>query len=60
MTLLSAGVSAGFSLQGLLGPCSANSFACYAASRSVAWLLAVLIAISARYRYSNRVPVEPR
>ena len=45
MTLLSAGVSAGFSLAGLLGPGSDDSFARYAASRSVALLLTVLIAI---------------
>src|ERR1700730_4114035 len=46
MTLLSAGVSAGFSLEGLLGPGSGDSFARYAASRSVALLLTVLIAIA--------------
>ena len=45
MTLLSAGVSAGFSLEGLLGPGGGDSFARYAASRSVALLLTVLIAI---------------
>jgi hypothetical protein len=45
MTLLSAGVSAGFSLQGVLGSGSSDSFARYAASRSVALLLSVLIAI---------------
>ena len=50
MTLLSAGVSAGFSLQGLLGPGTADSFARYAVSRSVALLLTVLIAICARSR----------
>ena len=49
MTLLSAGVSAGFSLLGLLGPGS-NSFARYAASRSIALLLTVLIAMFVRSR----------
>ena len=39
VTLLSTGVSAGFSLAGLLGPGSDDSFARYAASRSVALLL---------------------
>ena len=48
MTLISAVVSAGFSLQGLLGPGGSDSFARYAASRSVALLLTVLIAISVR------------
>jgi hypothetical protein len=50
MTLLSAGVSAGFSLQGLFGPGGSDSFARYAASRSVALLLTVLIAIGVRSR----------
>ena len=50
MTLLSAGVSAGFSVAGLLGPGKDDSFARYAASRSVALLLAVLIAIGLRSR----------
>jgi len=51
MTLLSAGVSAGFSVAGLLGPGKDDSFARYAASRSVALLLAaVLIAIGIRSR----------
>src|SRR5882757_4753347 len=50
MTLLSAGVSAGFSLEGLLGPGSGDSFARYAASRSVASLLTVVIAICVRSR----------
>jgi hypothetical protein len=50
MTLLSAGVSAGFSIQGLLGAGSGDSFARYAASRSVALLLTVLIAIGVRSR----------
>ena len=50
VTLLSAGVSAGFSLAGLLGPGRDNSFARYAASRSVALLVTVLIAIGIRSR----------
>ncbi|MCU1305695.1 MAG: hypothetical protein JWN45_390 [Acidobacteriaceae bacterium] len=50
MTLLSAAVSAGFSLAGLLGAGSGDSFARYAASRSVALLLTVLIAICVRSR----------
>jgi hypothetical protein len=50
VTLLSTGVSAGFSLAGLLGPGSDDSFARYAASRSVALLLTVLIATSVRSR----------
>jgi hypothetical protein len=45
ITLLSASVSAGFSLGGLLGAGSGDGFARYAASRSVALLLTVLIAI---------------
>jgi hypothetical protein len=48
MTLLSAGVSAGFSLAGLLGSGSGDSFARYAASRSAALLLTILIAIGVR------------
>ena len=50
MTLLSASVSTGFSLQGLLGSGSSDIFARYAASRSVALLLSVLIAIAVRSR----------
>ena len=50
MTLLSAGVSAVFSLDGLFGSGSSDSFARYAASRSVALLLTVLIAIGIRSR----------
>jgi hypothetical protein len=45
LTLLSAGVSAGFSLEGLLGPDSCDRLARSPASRSVALLLTVLIAI---------------
>jgi hypothetical protein len=48
MTLLSASVSAGFSLVGLFGPGSGDSFARYAASRSVALLLTIVIAICVR------------
>jgi hypothetical protein len=50
MTLLSAGVSAGFSLAGLLGIGRNDIFGQYAASRSVALLLTVLIAIGLRSR----------
>jgi hypothetical protein len=50
LTFLSAGVSAGFSLAGLLGSGNGDDFARYAASRSVALLVTVLIAIGARSR----------
>src|SRR5882672_7622866 len=50
MTLVSSGVSAAFSLQGLIGPGSSDNFARYAASRSVALSLTVLIAVSVRSR----------
>jgi len=50
MTLLSAGVSAGFSLAGLLGSSNGATFARYAASRSVALLVTVLIAVGVRSR----------
>ena len=50
MTLLSAAVSAGFSLAGLLGSGNGDSFARYATSRSVALLVTVLIAIGVRSR----------
>ena len=49
MTLFSAGVSAGFSLAGLLAS-AGDTFARYAASRSIALLAAVLMAITARSR----------
>ena len=55
MTLLSASVSAGFSLVGLFGPDSGDSFARYAASRSVALLLTVVIAICVRSRMAVAV-----
>ena len=48
MTLVSAGVSAAFSLNGLFGSGHSDAFARYAASRSVALLLTVLIAICVR------------
>jgi hypothetical protein len=48
MTLLSAGVSAGFSLVGLFDRGSGDGFARYAASRSVALFLTVVIAICVR------------
>jgi hypothetical protein len=50
MTFLSAGVSAAFSLAGLLAPGGSSSLARYAASRSVALLLTMLIAIVIRSR----------
>jgi hypothetical protein len=50
MTLLSAGVSAGFSLQALFGPGDSDTFARYTASRSIALLLSVLIGIGVRSR----------
>src|SRR5258706_15365439 len=50
ITLLSAGVSAGFSLAALVGPGRDDSFARYAASRSVALFLTVLIAFGIRSR----------
>lgn len=42
ITLISVTVSVGFSVAGLLGPTGGNEFARYAASRSIAILLAVL------------------
>ena len=48
VTLVSTGVSAGFSLAGLLGPGSGDSVARYAASRRVALLMTVLISICVR------------
>jgi hypothetical protein len=55
MTLLSAGVSAGFSLVGLFDRGSGDSFAHYAASRSVALVLTVVIAICVRSRMAVAV-----
>jgi hypothetical protein len=49
ITLLSAGVSAGYSVNGLLSS-GGDSFARYAASRSAALLLTVLIAVCVRSR----------
>ena len=48
ITLLSAGISAGFSLAGLLGSARADAYARYAASRSVALVLTALIATVVR------------
>jgi hypothetical protein len=50
ITLLSAGVSSGFSVDGLFGSGGSDSFVRYAASRSVALLLTILIAICVRSR----------
>ena len=50
VTLLSSGVSAVFSLAGLLGSGGSDTFARYAASRSLALLLTVLIAVCVRSR----------
>jgi hypothetical protein len=55
MTLLSAGVSAGFSLARLFDGGSGSSLARYAASRSVALLLAVVIGIFVRSRMALAV-----
>jgi hypothetical protein len=49
ITLLNAGVSAGYSVNGLLSS-GGDSFARYAASRSAALLLTVLIAVCVRSR----------
>ena len=48
VTLVSACVSAGFAIGGLLGDSVMDRFAQYAASRSIALLLAVVIAIVVR------------
>ncbi|HEV8066247.1 MAG TPA: hypothetical protein VGP76_00830 [Planctomycetaceae bacterium] len=50
MTLLNSGVSAGFSLVFMLGQGRGDIFARYAAARSIALLLAVVIAIYVRSR----------
>ena len=50
ITTISALVSAGFSLVGLLAPSSSDSFARYAASRSIALLIAVLFCLGVRSR----------
>ena len=50
VTTVSALVSAGFSVAGLLGPAGSGSFERYAASRSIALLLAVLCCIGFRSR----------
>jgi hypothetical protein len=49
-TTVSALVNAGFSVVGLLGPSSSGSFERYAASRSIALLIAVLCCIGFRSR----------
>ena len=48
ITLISAGISAGFSLAGLVGPDRGDRYARYATSRSVALLLTALVAIGVR------------
>jgi len=50
VTTVSALVSAGFSVVGLLGPSGGGSFERYAASRSIALLIAVLCCIGFRSR----------
>jgi len=50
VTTVSALVSAGFSVAGLLGPSGSGSFERYAASRSIALLIAVLCCIGFRSR----------
>jgi hypothetical protein len=45
ITTISALVSAGFSVAGLLAPSGSDSFARYAASRSIALLIAVLFSL---------------
>ena len=50
VTTVSALVSAGFSVVGLFGPSSSGSFERYAASRSVALLIAVLCCVGFRSR----------
>jgi hypothetical protein len=50
ITLLSAGVSSAFSVDGLFGSGGSDSFVRYAASRSVALLLTILIAICVHSR----------
>ena len=50
ITTISALVSAGFSVAGLLAPSGSDSFARYAASRSIALLIAVLFSLGVRSR----------
>src|SRR5580704_9735292 len=50
MTLLNSAISAGFSLVFMLGQGRGDIFARYAAARSIALLLAILIAIGVRSR----------
>jgi hypothetical protein len=50
ITTISALVSAGFSVAGLLAPSGSDTFARYAASRSIALLIAVLFSLGVRSR----------
>jgi hypothetical protein len=50
ITTISALVSAGFSVVGLLGPSGSDIFARYAASRSIAMLVAALSCMALRWR----------
>ena len=50
ITTASALVSAGFSVAGLIGPSSGDTFARYAASRSIALLIAALCCMALRSR----------
>lgn len=50
ITTISAVVSAGFSVAGLLAPSGSDSFARYAASRSIALLIGVLFSLGVRSR----------
>jgi hypothetical protein len=50
ITTISALVSAGFSVAGLLAPSGSDSFARYAASRRIALLIAVLFCLGVRSR----------
>jgi hypothetical protein len=52
ITTISALVSAGLSVAGLLAPSGSDSFARYAASRSIALLIAVLFCLGVRSRRS--------
>jgi hypothetical protein len=50
ITAISALVSAGFSAAGLIGPSGSDTFAQYAASRSIALLIAALICVALKSR----------
>jgi hypothetical protein len=54
ITTISALVSAGFSVAGLFGPSGSDIFEGYAASRSIALLIAVLCCIGFRSRIACR------